>query len=262
VLTILGCWLLVIIAFTFAIASGCGNPPPPTNGSITLTWSILDSKQQPTTCAQVSARSVALRLRDRVSGAIVATAFPCEASPRTLQVAAGTYDVAIELHAADGSKLATAPDHIGVAIRAGQITRLAPVTFTASTDSSLVLTIATSTASNCQSAANNGAEITSTVLTLLHTGGGCAPVTFIRRRGVVELGSYTVSCSAPQVGACIERDETLTTSLESGQYTIHVTGKVGGFDCWRRDDTFTVPPPGGKPLVHPVGLQRQTTPGC
>jgi len=264
VLGILACWLLIVIAMAVAvaIASGCGsNTPPATNGSITLTWSTLDRNQQPATCAQVSAKSVALRLRNRASGAIVATAFPCEASPGTAEVAAGTYDVAIELNAADGSKLATAPDQPGVAITAGRITRLVPVTFTASTETSLVLTIATSIATNCQSPPG-GAGITGTTLTLIHVGDGCAPVTFTRQRGTEQRGSYTVRCSGPSVVACIERDETLTASVPPGPYALHVVGKLGPADCWVRDDTFQVPPPSGRPLVHPVGLVHQTMPGC
>jgi hypothetical protein len=263
VLGILACWLLILIVMAVAIASGCaGNPPPATNGSITLTWSVLDQNRQPATCAQVSAKSVALRLRNRASGAIVATAFPCEASPGTAPVAAATYDVAFELHAADGSKLAMAPDQPGVAITGGRITRLAPVTFTASTETSLVLTIATSTATNCQSPGNQGAGITGTALTLIRANGGCAPVTFLRQRGTEQRGSYTVDCSSPSVVACIERDETLTTTVPPGPYTIHVAGKVGALDCWSRADTFQVPPPSGRPLVHPVGLVHQTVPGC
>jgi hypothetical protein len=243
-------------------SSGCGgNPPPATNGSITLTWSILDQNQQPATCAQVSAKSVALRLRNRASGAIVATAFPCEASPGTAPVAAAAYDIAIELHAADGSQLATAVNQPGVTVAAGRITRLAPVTFTASTETSLVVTIATSTATNCQSPPG-GAGITGTTLTLLTGAGGCAPVTFLRQRGTEQRGSYTVDCSSPAVVTCIERDETLTTSIRPGPYTIHVAGKIGALDCWSREDTLQVPPPTGRPLVHPVGLVHQTLPGC
>jgi hypothetical protein len=261
-LGILACWLLILIAMAVAIAGGCGGTtPPPANGSVTLTWSIVDRNQKPATCAQVSAKSVALRLRNRASGAIVATAFPCEASPGTAQVAAAGYDVAIELHAADGSKLATAPDQPGVAITGGRITRLAPVTFTASTETSVVLTIATSVATNCQSSPG-GAGITGMVLTLLRPDGGCAPVTFTRQRGTEQRGSYSVNCSNPSVTTCIERDETLTTSIAPGAYALHVTGKLGPSDCWVRDDTLQVPPPSSRPLVHPVGLVHQTNPGC
>jgi hypothetical protein len=261
-LGILACWLLILIAMAVAIASGCGgNTPPPANGSITLTWSIVDRNQKPATCAQVSAKSVALRLRNRASGAIVATAFPCEASPGTAAVAAAAYDVAIELHAADGSKLATAPDQIGIAITAGRITSLAPVTFTANTETSLVLTIATSVATNCQSPPR-GAGITGMSLTLIHGEGGCAPVTFTRQRGTEQRGSYTVDCGVPRVTECIERDETLTTSVRPGNYALHVSGKLGPINCWVRDDTLQVPPPSNRPLVHPVGLVHQTIPGC
>lgn len=262
-LGILACWLFMLIAMAVVLASGCGgNAPPATNGSITLTWSIFDRNQRPATCAQVAAKSVALRLRNRASGAIVVTAFPCEASPGIAPLAAGAYDVAIELHAADGSRLTAAPDQPDVVITAGRITALAPVTFTASTETGLVLTIATPTATNCQPPADQGAGITGMTLTLIHAGGSCAPVTFIRQRGTEQRGSYTVDCGSPSVVACIERDETLATSVAPDSYALHVVGKVGPTNCWALDDTLQVPPPSGQPLVHPVGLVRQTIPGC
>src|SRR5262249_45356003 len=107
ILVVLGLWLAALFALGF-VASGCGGrrPPPMTNGSITLAWSIVDQDHQPTACAAVSARVVALQLRSRASGAITAVPFPCAASPGTAQVAAGGYDIDIALRDADGRTLA------------------------------------------------------------------------------------------------------------------------------------------------------------
>lgn len=261
-LAITGAWLVLVVLAAVMISNGCGSTPPaPTTGSISLAWSITDLGGKPATCAQVAGRSVALRLRDRASGHVVATAFPCETTPGTAQVAAGTYDVVIELHAADGTTLATAPDQAGARIMAGQVARLLPVRFAASTQGSLVVSIATPATTNCQPVEAGGAGITGTSVTLERTGSGCAAVTFIRMLGSTPRGTYTVNCSSPLIAACVENTETLTTSVEPGTYLLHVRGKLGTLDCWQRDDTLVIPPP-GKPLTHTVGLMRQSIPGC
>jgi hypothetical protein len=257
-------FFLMLVGLAFASGGGCGggNPPAATSGSISLAWSITDASGQPTACAQVSARSVALRLRNHADGNVVAAAFPCLGSPSTTQVLAGVYDIAIELHAADGTKLATAPDQTGVAIVGGQVRRLSPVVFAVNTQGSLVITVATPATTNCQPVAMNGAGITGSTLTLERADGrSCAPVTFTRSVGSTPRDTYTVSCTSPSVAACFEKNETLTTSLPAGAYKIRVRGKVGAIDCWQRDDILEVPP-SGKPLIHALGLARQNIPGC
>jgi hypothetical protein len=262
-LLIIGLWLATLVLIAFAMAGGCGGatPTPPATGSISLTWSITDLAGQPATCDQVGACSVALRLTDRTGSGVVAVAFPCSASSGTTSVAVGVYDIAIELHTADGTKLATAPPQNGVAIATGPIRRLMPVAFAATTSESLVLSIATPTAENCQSTTAGGAGITAMAITLAHTGDGCAPLTFVRMQGGAPHGTYTVDCSTPMTTTCIENTETLTTSLGPGSYTVHVTGKINAADCWQRDDTLQIPPP-GKPLVHTVDLVHQALAGC
>jgi len=263
-LAIMGVWLILVMLIAFSICS-CGGttPPPPANGSISLAWSITDSTGHPASCAQVGARSVALRLRNHAGGDVVATAFPCEASPGTAQVAAGLYDVAIELHSPDGTGLATAPVQPGVSIVAGRTKTLTPVTFAATTDGTMVLSIGTSATTNCRPTSAGGAGIIAMTLTLLTNAGrgGCAPVTFVRAKGGTQIGTYTVNCGSPHIARCIERDETLTTNLTPGTYLVRVRGKVGAIDCWQRDDTLVVPPP-GKPLIQTLGLMHVDSPGC
>jgi len=256
-------WLMLVALTAFAICSGCGggSSSPSTNGSISLAWSITDQDGQPATCAQTGARSVALRLRNRADGNVVAAAFPCEGSPGTTQVPAGVYDITIELHAADGTTLATARDQTGVGIVAGRVKTLTPITFAANTKGSLAISLATSATTNCQPVGANGAGITGTTITLQIVGDGCAPVTFARSVGGTQRGTYTVDCSSPLVTTCIEKNETLTTTLAAGKYLIHVRGKIGALDCWQRDDTLDVPSP-GKPLTRTLGLMHLNSPGC
>jgi hypothetical protein len=263
-LAITAVWLVLVVLIAIVGCScGGGTPPPPANGSISLAWSITDASGRPAICAQVGARSVALRLRNRASGDVVATAFPCEGSPGTAQAAAGVYDVTIELHTPDGTKLAAVPDQTGVSIVAGRVKTLAPATFLVTTQGSMVLSIATSATMNCQSTSSGGAGITAMTLTLEAGAGkgGCEAVTFVRTRGSTQLGTYKVDCSAPQVATCIEKNETLTTSLPPGDYLVHVRGKIGAADCWQRDDILAVPPP-STPLVRTLGLMHVNGPSC
>jgi hypothetical protein len=189
---------------------------------------------------------------------------PCARSPGTALVAAGVYDIAIELHAADGTRLATAPDQPGISIAAGRVTRLSPVRFPANMTFRLVISIATSSATNCQSTTSGGAGITGTTLTLERIDPGrqgCAPVTFSRAQGTEQRGTYTVDCGSPPITTCIENNETLTTSVSPGNYLIHVRGKRSTVDCWLADDMFTVPV-SSRPTVHTVTLMHLTSPLC
>jgi hypothetical protein len=258
-------WLTFVGLIAFALGGACGEDAPvpvQTTGAISLAWSIHDQNGRAASCADVGAQSVALRLRNRTTGGVLTpAAFPCEATPGTARVAPGVYDVAIELRAADGATLATANEQTGVTITAGQDRALTPVAFSASTQGSMVISIATPSATNCQALTANGAGITGTTVTLELAGGGCAPVTFARRLGTTPRGTYAVNCTSPVIAPCIEKTETLTTSLDPGSYVMRVRGKVGATDCWQRDDTLVVPPP-GRPLVRTLGLVRVNLPGC
>jgi hypothetical protein len=261
-LALAGVRLIFAGLIAFASGGGCGNGVGPAMpGVISLAWSITDRNGQPATCTQVNAQSVALQLRNHAAGNVVAAAFPCTDSPDTAQVAAGLYDITMELQAADGTRLATVPDQANITIVSGQLKRLTSVTFAASTQSSLMLSLATPATTNCQAIGMKGAGITGTMLTLIRSGAGCAPVTFVRTVGSSQRGTYTVNCSSPIVAPCVEKDEILTTSLAAGTYTIHVGGKIGAIECWQRDDVLEVPPP-GKPLIRTLDLAHLNIPGC
>lgn len=259
--------LVLLMTAMLALLGACtgGSPPqPPASGTVALAWSIFDTTSQPATCDQVSGRSVALRLRPHVGGNVSATAMPCAPGSGTVQVAPGVYDIAIELHAADGTRLASAPDQTGISITAGRTTRLTPVRFAATMTFGLVASIATSATTNCQATTSGGAGITGTSLTLERVDPGregCAAVTFSRAQGTTQEGTYEVNCSTPSVTTCIENNETLTASVPPGTYLIHVRGKRGTLDCWRGDDRLTVSP-SGRPTLHTVALMHGAQPPC
>lgn len=243
--------------------TGCPAPTPPANGSISAAWSIRSANDGAISCDQVGARFAAVRLRNRATANVIATAFPCPNSPGTAQIAPGLYDVSFDLNGVDGARLMTAPDQAGVSIVSGRLTPLTPVTFTpvAASPATLVLSLATGATTNCQPTSAAGAGITGATITLVRASGGCAAVTFTRQRGAEQRGSYTVNCSSPQIAPCIEKNETLTTSLAPGAYIVHARGKVGAIDCWQRDDTLEVPA-AGQTLSRTLGLLRANGPGC
>ena len=243
--------------------TGCPAPPPaPANGSISVTWMIQSSGGLSVSCEQVGARFAALRLKNRATSAVVATAFPCANSPGTAQVAAGLYDVSFLLNGADGTLLGTAPDQVGVSVVSGRSTELAPVIFTfgVTPQTTVILKIATSVTTNCRPTSAGGAGITSNTVVLARDGGGCVAATFTRRRGTEERGTYQVNCSSPRIAPCVEKDETLTTTLDRGDYEIKVRGMIGPANCWVRDDTLRIPVGGN--VSRTLGLQRSNAAGC
>lgn len=258
------------------IAAGCSGcddggfptdapaPDAPLRGTVSLAWSLTDLGGRPLRCDDVGANFVALELRKQASLSGAVASFSCTNSPSTSQpIEVGTYDVSFELH---GVRLTSvpAPNQSGVVIAANQNTTLAPVTFAVDANGQLALALrALPAMSNCGSVSMGGAGITGVTITLVQAGGGCAPVTFIRTRGPVPRGSYTVNCSSPPIASCIENDETLTVaSMPSGPYTIHVRGKINAVDCWTNDDGLQVPAQ-GKALAETLNLAfRPGTPGC
>jgi hypothetical protein len=252
-----------VLAALSALVCVTGCPAPtPANGAISVSWSIRAAGGAELTCDAVRGRFVALHIRNRGSGAVIATAFPCADARGTAQLPAALYDVSFQLNAADGIPVATAPDQTAVSVTSGQTTPLAPVALQIDTSqrATLVLSIATGATTNCQPPAAGGAGITGSTITLEHAG-GCAAVTFTRQRGTEPHGTYTVDCSNPTVGVCIEKTETLTTTLAPGSYLVHARGKLGALDCWARDDTLNVPIAGGT-VSRTLGLVHVTGNGC
>ena len=261
-----GIWLVLLAAVAFVLSTACsgGSPSPLPSGSVSLAWSISDTTNQPATCDQVGGRSVALWLRPHAGGNAIAAAMPCAPGSGIAPVAPGIYDIAIELHATDGTRLASAPDQSEISISADRTTQLTAVRFAANMTFRLVTSIATSATTNCQATTSDSAGITGTTVTLERIDPGregCAAATFSRAQETTDRGTYKVDCSSPSVATCIENNETLTTSVPPGTYAIHVRGRRGTLDCWRGDDSFTVPV-SSRPILHTVALMHVDQPLC
>ena len=254
------CSIAALVALTSS--SACGNcspvPVPVARGSASASWSITTAGNV-TTCARAGAAAVSLLLHSRASGEDTLTSFACtDMQATTAPLPAGTYDATLALHAADGGTMATAPLQAAITIAAGQVAPLQPETFAADNRlGGLVLSIVPLTTSpTCLPRDQGGQGITGHVVELLHAAGGCAAVTFKRMRGSMQVGTYTVDCSAPQVAPCIERNETLE-GIDSapGPYAVSVSALSGTVQCGSGEDVVLVPANAsvGKPIqIAPV----------
>ena len=258
------CSLAALVALTSGSACGsCGPVPVPVaRGSASASWSITRAGNV-TTCARAGAATVSLLLHDRASGEDTLTSFACtDTQATTAPLPAGTYDATLALHAADGVIMATAPMQPAITIAAGQVTALRPEAFAANDIGRLVLSIAPLTTSPmCLSHDRGGQGITGHVVALFQAAGGCAAVTFRRMRGSMQVGTYTVNCSAPQVAPCIERDETLTAiDIAPGPYAISVSALAGTLQCGSGEDVVLVP--ANVPAIKPIQIAPVGNFGC
>jgi hypothetical protein len=203
-----------------------------------------------------------VRLRNRAGDASEAS-FPCGQTPSTTEVVAGPYVVSFELRAVDGATLAAAADQT-TAVADGEVTTLIPVTFALTARSNLALAFAApSRTSNCKTKADGGAGMTGVSFSLVRDVGFCAAVTFSRRRGGIEVGTYKVDCGSPQTTSCIETDETLTVSdLAPAGYIIHLVGTVGSTRCWFLDGLIDVPPGSKVARTLNLHLSAVASPEC
>jgi len=262
-------------ACLLVVAVGCGSgggfpdarpidAPPPT-GTFSLAWSLTNTNSQPITCDEIGGLTVTALLRNRDVQGGSTEVFTCGTLMGTSQaLVPGIYDIDFELNGVSGL-IATAPKQMGIVVTSGGNVQLAPVAFSVDATGGLKLNFTTGTAGgNCVATASNGAGITQTTITLTKLStGACAPVTFTIAAGATQPAStYTVDCTTPVVGPCIEADQQLSVAgVASGTYVIHVRGTAGA-DCWKNDDQLPVPPV-GHDLVRTLNLAIQmAAPSC
>jgi hypothetical protein len=244
-------------------------------GTITLDWSVIDLGSQPVACDKIDAVSVTVLAHNRAFDGGLTQVFTCSTGTGTSQpMIPGTYDFDFELDAAAGTlpnntiQLATAASQHTIEITSGGNVRLSPIVFQLAATGGLSLALNSGkSGGNCGLAAANGAGITSTTITLVHSSDqSCEPRTLSISASAITgapASTYTVNCATPMVGPCIETDQAITASgVPADAYTIHVRGMVGAAACWSNNDGLQVPP---LDLV----LQRQLnlgfatgTPGC
>jgi hypothetical protein len=261
--------VLALLA-TGACGNGGGFPAdaaadsPDPGGTFSLAWTVTDTGGAPITCSQIGAQVVTVTLRNPAIQGGQTEVFSCASAMATSsKFPPGMYDLTYELNGLAGL-LGTAPGQLGIVINSEQDTPVNPVSFAVDATGGLELNLASgASGGNCEPTGMMGAGITGTSITLLHSGAGCEPVTFAIAAGATKpAGSYTVNCASPTVAPCIESDQKMTVSgVPSGNYAIHIRGKIGATDCWINNDSLKVPPL-SKVLKATLNLAHQTTPGC
>ena len=237
----------------FSCGSGGGFPDarpidaaPPT-GTFTLDWSVSDANGQTITCDQVGAQTVTVLAHNRAFQGGETEPFLCSSlMGQSPGLAPGTYDFMFELDAASGL-LATAPAQNGIEITSNQNVRLTPLAFSLDATGGMNLHIATNRAGGNCGTAPNGGGITSTTFTLLHTSNStCQPITLQIAAGATKPASmYTINCTTPVVGPCIDSDQAITAmGFAADTYQVHIAMNQGANVCWTNNDTIVVPPLG------------------
>lgn len=243
-------------------ACGTCSSDAPARSSISFTWSLIDTNGRSVTCDGVAAAFVSLTSRSRTTGESVGALFPCAENTGTQLVALGLHDVSIALHATDGTTLATVPDRTVIVTAEAPAPVFAPIVVTFIVNASLDLSWgAALSVANCTPTDQGGAGITSFTLSMERSQGGCAAVTFLRKRGEIVTGTYPVNCSAPQAASCLETDERLLLStIAPGSYVVRVRGNVSGLECWETDSLVEVRP--GRPNEVTLRLSPRAIRGC
>jgi hypothetical protein len=270
---------VVRVVLSAALLAGCGGgggfPDAPADegplapGTFSMQWSLKDTSGNAITCDEISAQAVTVTTHNRAFGGGATEVFVCSTLSGTSQpLIAGTYDLEFELGGPPAlGVLATSPNQTAVVIPSGNNVPITPLMFTVNATGNIKLNIsANKPGGNCGTTANNGAGITGMTLILQQSGAGaCAPVTFTYpANGTLPGGSYTVNCTSPTVAPCIEADQQLTVSgVKSGNYQLHIRGKIATADCFTNDDSLPVPPL-SKDVVRMLNLAAATagTPGC
>lgn len=278
-------WVRVVltIALPGAVLAGCGDgggfpdavpiDQPPANGTFSLMWSVKDPNGATLDCNEINAQTVTVVTRNRAVTGGSTEVFTCGSLAGTSPgIAPGTYDMDFELNGVGGDPMtgivATSPKQANVVVPSGNNVPLMPITFTVNATGGikLNLTVPNKPGGNCGTTAMNGAGITGMTLVLQHQGSGtCEPVQFTYAANATRPGgTYTVNCASPVVAPCIESDQQLTASgVKSGNYQLHIRGKIATADCFTNDDSLPVYPL-GRDVTRALNFAAAPggTPGC
>jgi hypothetical protein len=255
-----------------ACGSGGGFPdarPPdaPTpGGHFSLAWTVTDTNNQPITCDQIGAAQITVLLHNRSVEGGETEVFSCSTGGGTSQgFRPGIYDIRFELGGAIGV-IAAGPEQLGVELISGQTTALTPIVFAVQATGNLSLKLESGKAmGNCAPLVGNGAGIATTSIKLVRNSDAmCAPLTLMIAAGATQPATtYTINCTTPVDGPCIDNDQVITAAnVSSDSYTIHIKGKNAATTvCWTNDDSISIPPL-GMTLMRTLNLAHATTTGC
>ena len=228
---------------------------------MSLDWSLVRMADgTPISCDQVGGVTVTLLLRNRGMQGGFTEVFSCNTKMGTTpEIPIGTYDVNFELTGVSG-QITTAEAQLGLIVKPGEDTVLAPVKFTVNAVGGLDLRVdALKPGGNCAPVASNGAGITQMRITLSHaSGGACEPATIM-----VGTTPYTINCAAPANVGCIEKTTAITAvNLPTDNYQIHIRADQAAVtSCFVNDDSLRVPPNAAS-LMRTLNLAPSGGAGC
>ena len=105
--------------------------PPQNPGTIAVTWTLLDSLQQPTTCTAAGATSVVVGIVEEGTGGGFGQTFPCSLGTAVSgSLATASYDLSFSLYDGSGSLITSAMQQTGVSVTPDHTTDVGQVVFT------------------------------------------------------------------------------------------------------------------------------------
>lgn len=258
-------WVLPLALLLGAsCSSGTGLPDAgaqdaaPATGRFSVTWTLQDGDRA-LTCADVGGTLLTVEVTGPEVSIGYVEAFTCAAGEgQSKALPPGVYDLAFELVGKSGT-LAT-PASQRITVTGNGVVAATPLAMSLAATGTLSTKLVAGAVANC---AANGANIGAMSI-VLEKNGSCVPATFtIAAAGGRPGGVYTSTCAInPPTTACIERDQTVTTTVGSGAYTVKVRGLVGTSPCWLAAQLADIPPL-ARTLMADIGLAyQQGAVGC
>lgn len=256
--------LLLALVLVVACSSGTGLPDAgapdaaPSTGRFSVAWTLQDGARA-LTCADVGGTLLSVEVTGPEVSIGYVEAFTCSAGEGTSKaLPPGVYDLAFELVGKSGTL--ARPTSQRVTVTSNGVVAAAPLIVPLVASGTLSAKLVAGPVANC---AANGANL-SAISIILEKNGACVPATFtISAAGGRPGGTYTSTCAVvtPTTG-CIERDQTVTTTVGSGAYTVKVRGLVAANPCWLAAQLADIPPL-ARTLMADIGLgYQQGTTGC
>jgi hypothetical protein len=168
------------------------------------------------------------------------------------------YDIEITLSASQGDLIDAPITFDSITVEPLQNTDLGDVDFVVDPVGNLSFRLrAAETGGNCETVANNGAEIVKFELELSQ-GGTCIPTDFVIFDGATQEATYSTSCAGEQFAMCIAEDRVLqVTDLGSGPTVVDIIGyRAGDLPCYAGAANIDIPGNGLEADVGAVNIPR------
>jgi hypothetical protein len=262
-------WLLPL-----ALCAACGDDASPfdaarydaeiPNGSLSLTWSITDDGVDKT-CTQIGATTVTLSIVPDDQPFGTTDVLSCTSGSGTIDdIVPGRYDVTVTM-AGTAGMLGDEVSFPDVDVAPDADTPLGNAAFEVDAEGGFAFQVVAGGTGNCTPAGSGGAGIDAMQFELEDQLGTCVEATFQIAAGAsLPASEYTTSCTAPAPHVCVAQDQEISVAptMPSGQYTMQITGFIGGLACWSRNPLFNIPAGGNVTQLPDQNLNQTGTVGC